>query len=53
MNVVNKIFDKGEIRRKEWLRPVVVYKDDHIVPIVPSKEKKTSVIALIHVMILT
>ena len=53
MNVVKKIFGKGEIKRKEWLIPVFVYKDDHTVPIVLSKEEKMSIKEQVHIMITT
>ena len=52
MNVFKKRVGKGEIKRKEWLRPVFVYKDDHITLKVLSKEKK-SVTELINVTIPT
>ena len=31
---------RGEIKHKEWLIPVIFYKDDYTVPIVLSKKEK-------------
>ena len=41
MNIINKIFGKWETNGKEWLGPVVIYKQNHITLKELSKEHKS------------